>query len=61
MTLSRSRKFAVWRTDCFSKHITSSEYAKYGAPSNRTTYAYDTLGRMTSRHHPDADGAAPYK
>ena len=24
-------------------------------------YAYDTLGRMTSRHHPDADGATLYK
>ncbi len=24
-------------------------------------YAYDTLGRMTSRHHPDADGATQYK
>ena len=23
--------------------------------------AYDTLGRMTSRHHPDADGATLYK
>ncbi len=24
-------------------------------------YAYDTLGRMTSRHHPDAEGATNYK
>ena len=24
-------------------------------------YAYDTLGRMISRHHPDADGATLYK
>ncbi len=24
-------------------------------------YAYDTLGRMTSRHHPDADGPVRYK
>ena len=24
-------------------------------------YAYDTLGHMTSRHHPDADGATLYK
>ena len=24
-------------------------------------YAYDTLGRMVSRHHPDADGATQYK
>ncbi len=24
-------------------------------------YAYDTLGRMASRHHPDADGATQYK
>ena len=24
-------------------------------------YAYDTLGRMTSRHHPDADAATLYK
>ncbi len=24
-------------------------------------YAYDTLGRMTSRHHPDADGPIRYK
>ena len=27
----------------------------------RTTYAYDTLGRMTSRHHPDAGGPVRYK
>ncbi|MXZ75025.1 MAG: RHS repeat protein [Gemmatimonadetes bacterium] len=27
----------------------------------RSTYAYDTLGRMTSRHHPDADAAMLYK
>ena len=26
-----------------------------------SSYAYDTLGRMTSRHHPDADGATRYK
>ena len=26
-----------------------------------STYAYDTLGRMTSRHHPDADAATLYK
>ena len=26
-----------------------------------TRYAYDTLGRMTSRHHPDADAATLYK
>ncbi len=26
-----------------------------------TRYAYDTLGRMTSRHHPDAEGATLYK
>ena len=26
-----------------------------------STYAYDTLGRMTGRHHPDADGATRYK
>ena len=26
-----------------------------------TRYAYGTLGRMTSRHHPDADGATLYK
>ena len=24
-------------------------------------YAYDTLGRMVSRHHPDADGTTQYK
>ena len=27
----------------------------------KSTYAYDTLGRMTSRHHPDADTASFYK
>ena len=27
----------------------------------KSTYAYDTLGRVTSRHHPDADGANLYK
>ena len=27
----------------------------------RSTYAYDTLGRLSSRHHPDADGATRYK
>ena len=27
----------------------------------RSTYAFDTLGRMTSRQHPDADGATRYK
>ena len=27
----------------------------------KSTYAYDTLGRVTSRRHPDADGATLYK
>ena len=27
----------------------------------KSTYAYDILGRVTSRHHPDAAGATLYK
>ncbi len=37
--------------------LTSASMPKTGT----STYAYDTLGRMISRHHPDADGAAQYK
>ena len=32
-----------------------------GGSSSKSTYAFDTLGRMTSRHHPDAEGATRYK
>ncbi len=32
-----------------------------GGRSSKSIYAYDTLGRITSRHHPDADGATRFK